>query len=180
MTLKKIGGALGFAASMTMLMPIAACAEDDLTALMKNPNNWAMQRGDYASSGFSALSAINKNNVKKMNLAWTFSTGVTRGHEGAPLVIGNMLYVHTAFPNNIYALDLADAQKIVWTYFPKQDPSVQAVLCCDNVSRGLGYGDSKILLQQNDGNLVALDAKTGSKVWSVKVNDPKVGATNTN
>ena len=42
-------------------------------------------------------------------------------------------------------LDLNDNQKIVWSYFPKQDPSVQAVLCCDNVNRGLGYGDGKIL-----------------------------------
>ena len=91
-----------------------------------------------------------------------------------------MMYVHTAFPNNVYALDLNDNQKIVWSYFPKQDPSVQAVLCCDNVSRGLGFGDGKIYLQQNDGNLVALDAKTGAKVWSTLVNDPKVGATNTN
>jgi PQQ-dependent dehydrogenase (methanol/ethanol family) len=91
-----------------------------------------------------------------------------------------MMFVHTAFPNNVYALDLNDNQKIVWSYFPKQDPSVQAVLCCDNVNRGLGYGDGKIYLQQNDGNLVALDAKTGAKVWSTLVNDPKVGATNTN
>jgi PQQ-dependent dehydrogenase (methanol/ethanol family) len=91
-----------------------------------------------------------------------------------------MMYVHTAFPNNIYALDLNDNQKIVWSYFPKQDPSVQAVLCCDNVSRGLGYGDGKIFLQQNDGTLVALDAKSGKKIWDVKVTDPKVGATNTN
>ncbi|MDP1765686.1 MAG: PQQ-binding-like beta-propeller repeat protein, partial [Methylotenera sp.] len=98
----------------------------------------------------------------------------------SPVVVGNMMYVHTAFPNNVYALDLNDNQKIVWSYFPKQDPSVQAVLCCDNVSRGLGYGDGKIYLQQNDGNLVALDAKTGAKVWSTLINDPKVGATNTN
>jgi PQQ-dependent dehydrogenase (methanol/ethanol family) len=75
---------------------------------------------------------------------------------------------------------LNDNQKIVWSYFPKQDPSVQAVLCCDNVSRGLGYGDGKIFLNQNDGMLIALDAKTGKKVWDVKNVDPKVGATNTN
>lgn len=89
-----------------------------------------------------------------------------------------MMYVHTAFPNNVYALDLNDNQKIVWSYFPKQDPSVQAVLCCDNVNRGLGYGDGKINLQQNDGNLVALD-KQVLKYGSVLVNDPKV-VTNTN
>ncbi|MGQ3091352.1 MAG: outer membrane protein assembly factor BamB family protein, partial [Methylophilus sp.] len=80
----------------------------------------------------------------------------------------------------VYALDLNDNQKIVWSYFPKQDPSVQAVLCCDNVTRGLGFGDGKIFLQQNDGMLVALDAKDGKKIWEVKNTDPKVGATNTN
>jgi lanthanide-dependent methanol dehydrogenase len=180
MTIKKIRIALGLFAGVAVVSPLAAHATEDLSAAIKNPNNWATQRGDYASDGYSSLNGINKSNVKKLTMAWSFSTGVNRGHEGAPLVIGNILYVHTAFPNNIYALDLADSQKIVWTYFPKQDPSVQAVLCCDNVSRGLAYGDGKIFLQQNDGTLVALDAKTGAKAWDVKVNDPKVGATNTN
>jgi PQQ-dependent dehydrogenase (methanol/ethanol family) len=147
---------------------------------MKDPNNWADPRGQYDNQAYSKLTQINKGNVKSLKAAWTFATGVNRGHEGAPLVIGNMMYVHTAFPNNVYALDLNDNQKIVWAYFPKQDPSVQAVLCCDNVNRGLGFAEGKIFLQQNDGMLVALDAKTGAKVWDVKVNDPKVGATNTN
>ena len=105
---------------------------------------------------------------------------MNRGHEGAPLVIDGVMYVHTAFPNNIYALDLNNNQKILWSYFPKQEPSVQAAMCCDNVNRGLGFGDSKIFLQQNNGTLVALNAKTGALVWQVQVNDPKTGATNTN
>ena len=53
-------------------------------------------------------------------------------------------------------------------------------MCCDNVNRGLGFGDGKIFLQQNNGTLVALNAKTGALVWQVQVNDPKTGATNTN
>ncbi len=172
--------ALGIAAGMTIAMPMVAMAAADHDAAMKDANNWADPRGQYDNQGYSKLTQIKKDNVKNLKAAWTFATGVNRGHEGSPLVIGNMMYVHTAFPNNVYALDLNDNQKIVWAYFPKQDPSVQAVLCCDNVNRGLGFGDGKILLQQNDGVLVALDAKTGAKVWDVKVNDPKVGATNTN
>ena len=179
MQVNKIKLALGLVAA-TMAMPMVASAAADQEAAMKNANNWAHPRGQHDNSGYSALAQINKGNVKNLKAAWTFATGVNRGHEGSPVVVGNMMYVHTAFPNNIYALDLSDNQKIVWSYFPKQDPSVQAVLCCDNVSRGLGYGDGKIYLQQNDGNLVALDAKTGKKQWSVLVNDPKVGATNTN
>ena len=63
-----------------------------------------------------------------------------RGHEGGPLVIGNIMYVHTPFPNTVYALDLSNDNKIVWKYEPKQDPNVIPVMCCDTVNRGLAYG----------------------------------------
>jgi glucose dehydrogenase len=56
-------------------------------------------------------------------VAWTFSTGVLRGHEGGPLVIGDTLFVHSPFPNKVFAIDL-ETQKIKWKYEPKQDPSV--------------------------------------------------------
>lgn len=164
---------------LTCLSPSLQAAPD-LDRAMKNPNNWAHPRGQYNNQGYSALGQINTKNVKNLKLAWTFSTGVNRGHEGAPLVIDGVMYVHTAFPNNIYALDLNNDQKILWSYFPKQEPNVQAVLCCDNVNRGLGFGDGKIYLQQNNGVLVALNAKTGALVWQVQVNEPKTGATNTN
>ena len=163
-----------------LLISLQLQAAPDLDKAMANPNNWAHARGQYNNQGYSQLSQINTKNVKNLKLAWTFSTGVNRGHEGAPLVIDGVMYVHTAFPNNIYALDLNNDQKIIWSYFPKQEPSVQAVLCCDNVNRGLAFGDGKIYLQQNNGILVALNAKTGEVVWQTQVTDPKTGATNTN
>ncbi len=178
MKLTKLNMAL--ATSLLGALSFSAMANDELTGLMKDDNQWAHPRKDFANTGYSAMSQINKGNVNKLKLAWTFATGVNRGHEGAPLVIGNIMYIHTAFPNNVYALDLDDDQKIVWSYFPKQDPSVQALLCCDNVNRGLGYGNGKIFLQQNDGLLVALDAKTGKKIWESMVVDTKIGASTTN
>ncbi|MES2012861.1 MAG: methanol/ethanol family PQQ-dependent dehydrogenase [Pseudomonadota bacterium] len=165
---------------LSLLLAKPAFAHDTLQSIMNDDAQWASPRKDYANQAYSKLAQINTHNIQQLHLAWSFSTGITRGHEGAPLVIGNVMYVHTAFPNNIYALDLNHEQKILWSYFPKQDASVQAVLCCDNVSRGLGYGDGKIFLQQNDGMLLALDAMTGKKIWDVRVNDPSTGATNTN
>ncbi|HQO16158.1 MAG TPA: PQQ-dependent dehydrogenase, methanol/ethanol family [Methylotenera sp.] len=164
----------------TLTFNLLAQAAPDLDLAMQNPNNWAHARGAYNNQGYSALNQINTSNVKNLKMAWMFATGVNRGHEGAPLVIDGVMYLHTAFPNNIYALDLNNDQKILWSYFPKQDPSVQAVLCCDNVNRGLAFGDGKIYLQQNNGVLVALHAKTGAVVWQTQVTDPKTGATNTN
>jgi lanthanide-dependent methanol dehydrogenase len=157
-----------------------ALANDALEKRSHDDAQWVMPRKDYANTGFSHLKQINQSNINHLKLAWSFSTGVNRGHEGSPLVVGNIMYVHTPFPNNVYALDLDNDQKILWSYFPKQSPDVQAILCCDTVSRGLGYGDGKIFLQQNNGELLALDAKTGHVIWKTRVNDPKIGATNTN
>jgi PQQ-dependent dehydrogenase (methanol/ethanol family) len=158
--------------------PGIAAANDGLAKLIANPDNWAMQAGNFANTRYSALAQINKSNVKNLQAAWTFSTGVLRGHEGGPLVIGDTLYVHSAFPNKVFAIDL-ESLKIKWKYEPKQDPSVIPVMCCDTVNRGVAYADGKIFLQQADTNLVALDAKTGKEIWKVKNGDPKVGMTNT-
>jgi lanthanide-dependent methanol dehydrogenase len=180
MEMSKIKIALGLVAGVAVALPMAAMADAAQEKAIANDNNWAHPRGNHSNNAYSKLSQINKGNVKNLKAAWTFATGVNRGHEGSPLVIDGVMYVHTAFPNNVYALDLNNDQKIIWSYFPKQDPSVQAVLCCDNVNRGLGYAEGKIFLQQNDGMLVALDSKTGAKIWDVRNTDPKVGATNTN
>jgi PQQ-dependent dehydrogenase (methanol/ethanol family) len=157
----------------------AAFAEDELLKMQQNSKDWVMPRANYSATGFSELKQITPENVKNLAPAWTFSTGVLRGHEGAPIVIGDMMYFSTPFPNIVYALDLAHEEKIVWKYEPKQDPNVIPVMCCDTVNRGVSYGDGKIFLHQADATLVALDAKTGAVVWSVKDADPSKGATGT-
>ncbi|WP_375258634.1 methanol/ethanol family PQQ-dependent dehydrogenase [Citreimonas sp.] len=156
-----------------------ALANDDLVEKMSDPTQWAIQTGDYKNQRFSELDQINKENVGDLQVAWTFSTGVLRGHEGSPLVIGDMMYVHTPFPNIVYALDLANEGKIVWRYEPKQDPDVIAVMCCDTVYRGVAYADGKIFLHQADTTVVALDAMSGEVVWEQVNGDPSKGETNT-
>ncbi|MER2510588.1 MAG: methanol/ethanol family PQQ-dependent dehydrogenase [Amaricoccus sp.] len=174
---------------MRYLMPTAALllatssvgvlANDSVTAAISDSKNWAIQTGDYANQRYSALDQINKDNVKNLQVAWTFSTGVLRGHEGSPLVIGNMMYVHAPFPNTVYALDLDQDGKIVWKYEPQQDPTVIGVMCCDTVNRGLSYADGMVFLSQADTTVVALDAKSGEVKWSVKNGDPSKGETAT-
>ena len=165
--------------SAALLLPVGASANSDLEQLISNPGNWAMQAGDMYNQRYSKLKQINAQNVGKMQVAWLFSTGVLRGHEGSPLVINGTMYIHTPFPNKVFALDL-DTQKIKWRYEPKQDAAVIPQMCCDTVYRGLAYAENKIFLQQADSTLVALDAGTGKVLWSVKNGDPKVGAVNTN
>jgi lanthanide-dependent methanol dehydrogenase len=152
---------------------------DDLLKMEKNAKNVVMPTNTYDNQRYSTLNQITTGNVGKLQVAWTFSTGVLRGHEGAPLVIGDVMYVHAPFPNTVFALDLNHDGKILWKYEPKQDPNVIPVMCCDTVNRGVAYGDGKIFLHQADTTLVALDAKTGKVVWSVKTDDPSKGATGT-
>ena len=168
-----------FAVVCAAALPGAAQANADVEKLIANPNNWAMQAGDMYNQRHSKLSQINKQNVGKMQVAWMFSTGVLRGHEGSPLVVNGMMYLHTPFPNKVFAIDL-DTQKIKWRYEPKQDSAVIPQMCCDTVYRGLAYAENKVFLQQADSTLVALDASNGKVLWSVKNGDPKLGAVNTN
>jgi PQQ-dependent dehydrogenase (methanol/ethanol family) len=157
----------------------AAYANEELIKLSQDPKQWVMPAGNYANTRHSTLKQITADNVGKLQVAWTFSTGVLRGHEGAPLVVGDVMYVHGPFPNPVYALNLADENKIIWKYEQVQDPTVIPVMCCDTVNRGLSYADGKIFLSQADTTLVALDAKTGKVVWSQKNGDPSKGETST-
>jgi PQQ-dependent dehydrogenase (methanol/ethanol family) len=150
-------------------------ANDEVQKLISDSKNWAIPTGDYANTRFSKLNQINKDNVKNLQVKWTFSTGVLRGHEGGPLVIGDVMYVHAPFPNTVYALDLNNDGKILWKYEPKQDPNVIPIMCCDTVNRGVAYGDGKVILNQADTTVVALDAKTGKVVWSVKNGEDTAG-----
>ncbi len=160
-------------------LAVPASANEDLLKMQQDPNHWVMQTGDYSNHRFSPLKQITAENVGKLEPAWTFSTGVLRGHEGGPLVIGDVMYVHGPFPNPVFALDLDHGGKILWKYEPKQDPTVIPVMCCDTVNRGLAYADGKIFLNQADTTIVALDAKTGKVLWSEKNGDPSKGETGT-
>ncbi|MFG1416526.1 lanthanide-dependent methanol dehydrogenase XoxF5 [Xanthobacter sp. V0B-10] len=166
-------------AACSALFGAPAMANDSVLKLTQDPNQWVLQTGDYANTRHSKLKQINADNVGKMQVAWTFSTGVLRGHEGSPLVVGDTMYVHTPFPNIVYALDLNNEGRIIWKYEPKQDPNVIPVMCCDTVNRGLAYADGKIFLHQADTKVVALDAKSGKVLWSAVNGDPKKGETNT-
>ena len=172
----------GWASALLMSAAIAsspAWANEDVIKQTADPNQWVLQSGDYANTRYSKLDQINTGNVGKMAVAWTFSTGVLRGHEGGPLVVGDIMYIHTPFPNIIYALDLNNDGKILWKFEPKQDPSVIPVMCCDTVSRGPAYADGRLFFVQADNTVVALDAKTGKEIWHASNGDAKKGETNT-
>jgi PQQ-dependent dehydrogenase (methanol/ethanol family) len=131
---------------------------------------WPMPAGDYSASRFSELSAITPANAKGLHAAWTFSTGVLRGHEGQPLVVGNTMYLVTPYPNVSYALDLAtEGQPLKWKARPENAQQAVGIACCDVVNRGAAYADGKIFYNLLDGHTVAIDAASGAMLWRTQM-----------
>jgi lanthanide-dependent methanol dehydrogenase len=162
-------------ALLALGLSTSVMANDEVRKLNENPNYWAYPGGDYNNWRYTELNQINTKNASKIVTAWTFSTGRLQGHEGGPLVLpasatglsGDTLYIHSSFPNDVFAISL-DTLEIIWYYEPQQDEAETVpVMCCDIVNRGLGYSMGQIYLQQADTKLVALNAKTGAEVWSV-------------
>jgi len=149
-----------------------------LVEMQKDPGQWVLPGKNYSLTRYSELNQITAANVKNLKVAWTFSTGVLRGHEGAPLVVGDTMYVVTPFPNIVYALDLTKpGAPVKWKYEPRQDAGAIPIACCDVVNRGAAYADGKIFFNQLDTHTVALDASTGKQLWKVKHGDFKQGQT---
>src|SRR3954470_15272116 len=118
------------------LVTAAAGAADD--------GQWVMATKDYSNTRYSELDQINVTNAANLKLAWTFSTGVFRGQEAAPLVVGDTMYVISPFPNYLYALDLAKGGQLKWKYDPKGEAAAKGEACCDWVNRGGAFADGKI------------------------------------
>jgi lanthanide-dependent methanol dehydrogenase len=106
-------------ASAAMAFAGTAYANDNQRELQENPELWPAALGNYHGHRFSELDQINRDNVGDLRVAWQFSTGVLRGHEGGPLYVGDgRLYVHTPFPNKVFALDMNDNGRMIWSYEP--------------------------------------------------------------
>ena len=166
-TREAVSAASASASGLPVIAPAATSADD---------GQWTMPQKDYANSRYSSLAEITPENAKNLKLAFTFSTGILRGHEAGPLVVNNTMYVVTPFPNYLYALDLTkEGAPMKWRYDPKPAASAQGVACCDVVNRGAVYYDGKIIYNTLDAHTVAVDAKDGHEVWNTKVGDINLG-----
>ena len=139
-----------------------------------------MPAKNHASTRFSALNEINTSTVSRLRVAWTFSTGVTAGHEAAPLVVNNTMYLVTPFPNFVFALDLTKpGAPVKWQYDPKSPSAARGVACCDVVNRGMAYWNGSVIFNTLDARTISLDAETGKERWVTTLGDINRGETMT-
>lgn len=133
-------------------------------------SEWLMVRRSYDGWGYSPLDQITPANVGRLKPVWVVSTGVTNGHEAPPLVNGNVMFVATP-GNQVIALDTRSGD-VLWRY-RRELPENAIVL--HPTSRGVGLYRDRVFFAASEAVLVALDARTGSPVWTTRVADNRVG-----
>jgi len=134
--------------------------------------DWPTAARDAANTRFSPLAEITAANVSGLQLAWSFSTSVGKGHEAAPIVVGDTMFVVLPFPNRVIAFDLATpGAHVKWTFDPKPDPHAQGVACCDVVNRGAAAAGNRLFFTTLDNQVIALDTRSGTELWRARLGD---------
>jgi alcohol dehydrogenase (cytochrome c) len=135
-----------------------------------SPNDWLTYHGSYDSHHYSALTQINTQNVKNLQVAWIHIPGrSTRGLQSTPLVADGVLYYSGSY-SRVFALNGATGE-VLWSYFPELDDALVARQTHSPYNRGVALGEGKVFVGTVDGRLIALDAKTGKPVWDTKLID---------
>ena len=159
----------------TLYGNMGTVTQDMMNRAGSDANNFLHTNGNYAQTRYYPASQINTSNVKNLRPAWIFQTEVVESLETSPLVINGVMYVTTSF-NHVYALDAATGSQI-WHYKHKMGPIT--TYCCGPNNRGVAaYGD-KVFMGTLDARLIALNAKTGKKVWDTQIADPELGYSET-
>jgi quinohemoprotein ethanol dehydrogenase len=156
----------------TILTVVVACSDtsdvadvDDarLVAADRDTANWLTYGRTYDEQRFSPLRAIDTGNVQQLGLLWSRELNTTRGLEATPLVVDGVIYT-TGSWSVVLAID-ARTGNVLWTYDPQVPRSKARLFCCDVVNRGVAIYKGKVYVGTLDGRLVAIDAKTGTRIW---------------
>ncbi len=162
------------AALVSAAIPVAALAQtaDELKNDDKTPGDVLTYGMGYSQHRFSPLTQINRQTVKRLVPAWSYSLADNRGLEGQALVKDGVVFL-TDHEKTV-AVDALTGREI-WKTMIEYPPETTRVVCCGIVNRGAALFDGKLFRTTLDANVIALDAKTGKEVWRTKSSDPKDG-----
>src|SRR6266446_3555623 len=162
------------AALVSAALPMMALAqtEDELKNDEKTPGDVLTYGMGYSQNRFSPLTQINRDNVKRLVPAWSYSMADNRGQEAQALVKDGIIYL-TDHEKTV-ALDALSGKQI-WKSVIEYPPDTTRVVCCGIVNRGAAMFDGKLYRTTLDAHVIALDLKTGKEVWRTKSADPKDG-----
>src|SRR4029450_10480899 len=163
-----------FAALVSVAVPAAALAQtaDELKNDEKTPGDVLTYGMGYGLQRFSPLTQINRENVKRLVPAWSYSMADNNGQQSHALVKDGVMYI-TDHAKTV-ALDALTGKQI-WKAGIEYPPDTTRVICCGIVNRGSALLDGKLFRTTLDAQVIALDIKTGKEVWRTKSSDPKDG-----
>ncbi len=156
--------------STTALLAASAFRVSNSGAQQPTPNpehEWRVYGGNPAGTKYSPLDQINRTNVRKLKVAWTYHTGDSRRKpattiECNPLVVNGVMYLTTA-QLKLSALEAATG-KLLWQYDPFEGTDEDVPR---GVNRGVAYwedGNNQRIFFVARARLWALDAKTGKPI----------------
>ena len=153
--------------------PVAKWTSITEETMRKPPDgDWLMWRRTYSNWGYSPLDQINKDNVKGLRVAWTWSlnSGIT---EIEPLVHDGILFVSNT-GDKIQALNAVTGD-LLWEY--RRDLPREVVARGGNTlaKRNMALYENQLYITTSDAHVVALDARTGKVVFDHTVADWKKG-----
>ena len=154
---------------------LGSVSQKMLDAASSDSKNWLISNGDYAQTRYYPSQQINTKNVAKLKPAFVFQTAVLESMETAPIVVNGIMFLTTSF-NHVYAIDAVTGEEF-WHY--KHKPGPVTTFCCGPNNRGVAVSGDKLYMGTLDAKLVALDSKTGKKLWETEIADPEKGYSET-
>jgi len=152
-----------YAAAFSLLVCTATFASSD--------TEWPVFGGNWDHQRHTLSTQITPRNVGQLDLAWEFDTGVSSSFQATPIVVNGVMFVSLPF-NHVVALK-ADTGKLVWRY--THNRIKDRPMCCGPANRGVAVSDGKVFMGTVDSRLLALDARTGQKLWDIDVTKGEQG-----
>ncbi len=163
---------LAAALSVSLTSLAAAQTDETLRNAGKDPGSILTYGMSYSQQRYSPLTKINRDNVKRLVPAWSYSMAGNYGEESQPLIVDGVMYV-TSHDKTV-AVDALTGKEI-WKTMIEYAPETTRVVCCGIVNRGSAVYDGKVFRTTLDARVIALDQKTGKEVWATKSGDAKDG-----
>ena len=148
---------------------------DRVVRAQDEPHNWLTYSGTTFSQRHSTLTQITPANVARLQAQWVHQAmtnePASAKFEATPLVVDGVMYTVLP-PNDAVAIDAATG-KTLWT--SRYTPAQASRGCCGRVNRGMAILGDRLFMGTIDGHLIAMEAKTGAKVWDVSIGKPEAG-----
>ena len=133
------------------------------------PGDWPTYHGDLSGNRYSELKQIDKSDISRLALKWTFAVRGTENLEVTPVVAKGVMYVTTA--NQCFAIDARSGRQI-WHY---QRPLTKGVIgdAAGGINRGVAMLGDRLFMVTDNAHLIALERTTGALLWDVEMADYK-------